>query len=41
MELQCEIFPLLSPTAQKEIGSELAGLLSFVIMFYTQGNFQV
>lgn len=35
------VFPLLGPTAQKEIGSELAGFLSFVIMFYTQGNFHV
>lgn len=34
-------FPLHNATARKEIGSELAAFLSFVIMFYTQGNFNV
>lgn len=35
-------FPFFGPTARKKgTGSELAGMLSFVIMFYTRGNFNV
>lgn len=39
--LNFRVLPLLGSPAQKETGSALAGFLSFVIMFYTQGNFNV
>lgn len=41
-EVTSEGFSFLwSNCTQKGTGSELAGMLSFVIMFYTQGNFNV
>lgn len=39
--LNVTVFPLLSLPTQKESGSELAALLSFVIILYTHGNFNV
>lgn len=39
--LNVTVFPLLSSPTQKEVGSELAALLSFVIILYTHGNFNV
>lgn len=41
MEFKFQGFSSPWSTSTKETGSALEGFLSFVIMFYTQGNFNV